>query len=105
MAAVVVEIVVVVEEIVVVVEMVVCISPIKASAVATAGDSIRSIDGVFIEKFERKSANVTPAGRFASKSATGISEGFMGKLLVLVLDMIYKCVICNNLNVRNGNKY
>src|SRR5215469_3205635 len=103
MEAVTVEIVVVVVEIVV--ERVVWFPPVKASADSLASGSSSEIVKVGAEKLARKSANVTPSGRVKRRSATGISEGFMGKLLVLVLDMIYKCVICNNLNVRNVNKY
>jgi len=79
---------VVVEIVVVVVEIAVCIPPVIASAGTTAGGSTSSIVGLFVEMLARRSANVTPAGRFSSHSAIGISEGFEGKSIMLVCDIM-----------------
>jgi len=73
-----------VEIVVVVVEIVVWIPPVKASAGSLAGGSSSAIVKVGAEKLARKSANVTPSGRFKSRSATGISEGFPDKLVTVV---------------------
>src|SRR5215469_3342605 len=77
--------------VVVVVELVVSISTLRTSAGSPAGGAISAIFEVGVEMLARKSANVTPAGMFASKSANGMSAGFpcMSVMFVIVvLDIV-----------------